>query len=424
MVMSAVLTLSVAGGVPLDGLGSVVHAAPTIAIPFDRNEAVEPATVGIVANHAVRELDEVSDTADALCPSNGSVACVAGVDVSPTPGEFDANDSAAGPLSLGDDRIAQTGGVLDPLFQFLFPVLQPTTDGLPVDLTGIELSWSGGDDERLGIASASLSQFIRPTMTNIVIGTLIDYIVTGYYISPTLTYVTGLLMPMPIFQPVYNYFPSLTPVPPTFRFHQVQGLNSAEMIEMAIAQDPTNPQHVRDVVLNGYMPGIVPGLWSQPSGVGDGSLSVDSTHNCVRSCVSLNGKQGGLGVCNTVLEYVGAPPPSPDAGTINVSLEHFADGTYEVDFTIMTTYRLKGTGSRVFVSITGAPSITVDNPDDTVLTGRRETSVTKTVTISADNSVPAISWTPTISFPSGSLGKSIEVDGHIVVSGVRRISVP
>ena len=191
---------------------------------------------------------------------------------------------------------------------------------------------------------------------------------------------------------------------------------------MAIAQDPTiGPYLLR--VAGGYMPGIVPGLWSQPSGVGDGSFSLDSTHDCVRSCVSLNGQNGG-GVCNTVIEYVGAPPPSPDAGTVKVSLEHFADGTYEIDFTIMTTYRLKGALSRVFVAITGAPSIDVLNPDDTVLTGRRETCVTKTVTISADNSVPAISWTPTISFGTSSLGKSVEVDGHIVVSAVRRISVP
>ena len=235
MVMSAVLTLSVVGGVSLDGLGSVVYAAPTTAITFDRHEAVEPATIGIVANRAVHELHEVSDIADALCPSNGSVACVTGVDVSPIPGEFEANDSAAGPLSPSDDRIAQTGGVLDPLFQFFNPVLQPiqpATDGLPVDLTGIELSWSGSGDERLGIASSSLSQFIRPTVTNILIGTLIDYIVTGYYTSPTLNYVTGLLIPIPILQPVYNYAAFLTPVSPTFRFHQVQGLNNAEMIEM------------------------------------------------------------------------------------------------------------------------------------------------------------------------------------------------
>ena len=266
----------------------------------------------------------------------------------------------------------------------------------------------------------SLSQFIRPTVTNILINTTVYYVVIDYFYQ-TVTLVTGGYW-MPISSPVYDFSLFVTPVSPTFRFHQVQGLNSAEMIEMAILQDPTNPDYVWDVVVDGYMPGIVPGLWSQPSGFGDGSFTHDITHDCVRSCVSLIG-QNGSGVCNTVLESVG-DPASSDAGTVKVSLEHFANGTYEIDFKIVTTYRLLGAGSRVFVSIAGAPSITVDNPSDSVLTGRRETIVTKTVTVSADESVPAISWTPTISFGTSSLGKSVVVDGHIVVSAVRRVSVP
>ncbi len=418
MVMSAVLTLSVVVGVPLDGLGSVVYAAPIRAIPFVSNEVVEPATEGIVADRAIHELDELSDTADALCPTNGSVACVTGVDVSPTPGEFDGEDSAGDQLPTSDDRIAQTGGVLDPLYQFLFPVLHPTTDGLPVDLTGIDLGWSGSGDERLGIGSASLTPFIRPTLVGSVAVTMNNYINQALNVV-TMGYWT------PFGYPSTNFLPFLTPISPTFRFHQAQGLNRAEMIEMALLLDPiraaTDPTYEVELLL-GDFPGTVPGLWSQPSGVGDGSLWVDSTNDCVRSCVSLNG-QNGSGVCNTVVEYVRALA-SPDAGTVTVALEHFADGTYEVEFTIMTTWRLKGANSRVTVSISGAPDINVMNPGDTVLTGRRETNVTKTVTISGDNSVPAITWTPTIRFVSGSLGKSVEVDGHIVVSSVHRISVP
>ncbi len=393
---------------------SVAFAAPVYTAPTIHTNMDNGLVPAIVANAEYSD----GDAADATLPANRPSLLSIKLDLPSPINKERREDSSSNPSIQEDAGLAQSGGIFDPLLDFLYPLLNPhnhtSSDGLPVKLIDMRIDWSNGGDESVGTGPL-LAQYTMPTWRNQVVTTMTDCIIQA------LTIVTGgLCTPTESF--VTTMFPLLSPSAPMFRAHQAQGLTNPEMKEAAILLDPLDPIYVAEVLAGVTMPGSIPGLWSQPGNAGGGSFAACPECKCLISCVSLNGQNGG-GVCNTVIESVGAST-SPDAGTITIGMENFAVGTYEVDFKVITTYRLKGAGGRIFVSIAGAPPINVSASDDAVIAGRVETSVTTTYAVSGSGSASGFSWTPTISFGPGSGSKTVMVDGHIGIGAVRRISVP
>ena len=327
------------------------------------------------------------DSADALHPVNSS------------PSSLKAEEGVVGSPDAGELQLVQTGL---PAFMLGFPI-----DVDYQDLYGLESSWIGGGQNWSALVhdtvDCQISLWARPTPPQLILATVNGYITWIYsWITGTTTIISTGYYPLDLY---------LSPEPPTLKFHQVQGLDWLEREVVATALDP-----LRDPISD-PIPGIVPGLWSQPDGYGAGSSGVSKEHNIFISSVSLEGGTGG--VCNTVMETP-LCKGGKDTGEVGISVAGLRDGSYEVDIEIITISELDGAGGRVAVSISGLPSIDHANSVGGLIRFREEHAVTRTISVSGTTSDAFFTWTPTLKFVPGSLGKKVSVKGYFAITDVRR----